>query len=263
VGNTPEVNNEVYRSMGHIWWDEERCGALNLLRFVMNPIRTAYFRRMIELVRESGGTWQKVLDVGCGGGYLSEEFAKAGFEVTGVDPAEESLACARRHAEQAGLSITYVSGSGERLPVGDASFDIVLCCDVLEHVDSPGPVLAEIARVLRPNGLFFYDTVNRTLASWLGVIKMMERWQPEPNVHVWHKFIKPRELVDAMAENGLEGRDLRGIAPSAGGLSSLRDLYRLARGKSSYRDLGHRIRGAEIRSTAVAYMGYAVRKTAR
>jgi 2-polyprenyl-6-hydroxyphenyl methylase / 3-demethylubiquinone-9 3-methyltransferase len=263
VRNTLEVNNEVYRRMGHVWWDEERCGALNLLRFVMNPVRTAYFRTMIDQARASGGTWHTVLDVGCGGGYLSEEFAKLGFEVTGVDPAPESLECARRHAEHAGLSISYLSGSGERLPASDSSFDIVLCCDVLEHVDSPDRVLAEIARVLRPGGLFFYDTVNRTLASWLGVIKMMEHWQPEPNVHVWKKFIKPSELFAAMAKNGLEGRDLRGMAPSAGGLSGLRDLSRLMRGKSSYRDIGHRIRGAEVRSTAVAYMGYAVRKTAR
>lgn len=258
-----EVNNEVYRRMGHIWWDEERCGALNLLRFVMNPVRTAYFRRMIDLERGSGGTWQTVLDVGCGGGYLSEEFAKLGFEVTGVDPAEESLECARRHAEQAGLSIAYVPGSGERLPVADASFDIVLCCDVLEHVEAPGRVLAEIARVLKPNGLFCYDTVNRTLASWLGVIKLVEAWQPEPNVHVWRRFIKPSELVATMAKNGLSGRDLRGMALSGIGLSSLRELYRLVRGKSSYRDVSRRIQGAEVRSTAVAYLGYAVRQASR
>jgi 2-polyprenyl-6-hydroxyphenyl methylase/3-demethylubiquinone-9 3-methyltransferase len=263
MGNRPEVNNDVYRRKGHIWWDEEQCGALNLLRFVMNPVRTAYFRRTIDLVRAPGGTWQKVLDVGCGGGYLSEEFAKLGFEVTGVDPAEESLECARHHAEQAGLPIAYVPGSGERLPFGDASFDIVLCCDVLEHVDSPGRVLAEIARVLRPDGIFFYDTVNRTLASWLGVIKMMEDWQPEPNTHVWHKFIKPRELTAMMAEHGLEGRGLRGMAPSGRTLSDLRGLYRLMRGKISHRDLGQRIRGAETGSTAVAYMGYAVRNNAR
>ncbi|MDO9083382.1 MAG: bifunctional 2-polyprenyl-6-hydroxyphenol methylase/3-demethylubiquinol 3-O-methyltransferase UbiG [Humidesulfovibrio sp.] len=258
-----KVNNDVYRRLGHIWWDEEQCGALNLLRFVMNPVRTEYFRRMIDQARASGGTWQKVLDVGCGGGYLSEEFAKLGFEVTGVDPVQESLECARRHAEQADLPIAYIMGSGERLPFGDASFDIVLCCDVLEHVDAPGPVLAEIARVLRPNGLFCYDTVNRTFASWLGVIKMMGSWQPEPNVHVWHKFIKPRELVATMAENGLEGRDMRGMAPTGGILSNLRGLYRLARGKTSYRDLGQRMRGAEVRGTSVAYMGYAVRKAAR
>jgi 2-polyprenyl-6-hydroxyphenyl methylase / 3-demethylubiquinone-9 3-methyltransferase len=263
MGNRPEVNNEIYRSQGHLWWDEERSGALNLLRFVMNPVRTAYFRRAIEHTRASGGTWQKVLDVGCGGGYLSEEFAKLGFDVTGVDPAQESLECARRHAEQAALPIAYVSGSGEQLPFDDASFDIVLCCDVLEHVDSPGRVLGEIARVLRPDGLFCYDTVNRTLASWLGVIKMMERWQPGPNVHVWHKFIKPRELAAMMAEHGLDGRGLCGMAPSGRSLSDLRGLSQLLRGKIPSADVGRRIRGAEVRSTSVAYMGYAVRQTAQ
>jgi 2-polyprenyl-6-hydroxyphenyl methylase/3-demethylubiquinone-9 3-methyltransferase len=253
-----KVNNDVYRRLGHIWWDEEQCGALNLLRFVMNPVRTEYFRRMIDRERASGSTCQKVLDVGCGGGYLSEEFAKLGFEVTGVDPAQESLECARRHAQQAGLPIAYVPGSGERLPFGDASFDIVLCCDVLEHVDDPGRVLTEIARVLRPNGLFCYDTVNRTLASWLGVIKMMGDWQPEPNVHVWRKFIKPRELVAMMAKSGLHGRDFSGMAPSDAIL-----VFRLARRKVSWREIAQRVRGVEARSAAVAYMGYAVREATR
>ena len=95
-------------------------------------------------------------------------------------------------------------------------------------------------------------TSNRTLASWLGVIKMMGDWQPEPNVHVWSKFIKPRELVAMMAKSGLHGRDLRGMAPSNGVL-----LFRLARGKTSWREISQRIQGVEARSTAVAYMGYA------
>jgi 2-polyprenyl-6-hydroxyphenyl methylase/3-demethylubiquinone-9 3-methyltransferase len=258
-----QVNNEVYRRLGHIWWDKERGGALNLLRFVMNPVRFEYFLRMIERARAFGGTWHKVLDVGCGGGYLSEEFAKRGFDVTGVDPAQETIECARRHAEHAGLPITYVSGSGEGLPFEDASFDIVLCCDVLEHVDAVGPVLTEISRVLRPMGLFCYDTVNRTFASWLGVIKMIEDRQPEPNVHVWSKFIKPRELVAAMSANGLIGRDMRGMSPTDGTLSGLRGLFRLIRGKISYSDIGRHVRGSEVRGTSAAYMGCAVKDAAR
>ena len=255
----PEVNNEVYRRQGHVWWDEDRCGALGMLRFGINPVRTAYFQRVIEQERAAGGTWRRVLDVGCGGGYLSEEFAKLGFEVTGVDPAEPSLDCARGHAEQGGLSIRYVLGTGEALPFEDGSFDVVLCCDVLEHVDDPGRVIGEAARVLRPGGMFCYDTLNRTVASWIAAIKLMEPWQPEPGVHVWRKFIKPRELVAAMAAHGLEARGMRGMTPTAGGLPSLRGLYRLATGKVSSRDLRQRIRGAEIRSTAVAYLGHAVR----
>ena len=208
--------------MGHVWWDDDQCKDLNLLRYCMNPVRMAYFRRTVDLTPSSGGAWQKVLEVGCGGGYLTEEFAKAGFDVAGIDPAQASLDCARQHAAQGDLSITYVLGSGEQIPFSNASFDIVLCCDVLEHVNSVDRVLGEIARVLRPRGLFFFDTVNRTLASWLGVIKMMQDWQSNSHgarVHVWHKFIKPHELVASMAENGLEGRDLRGFGPSIGILS--------------------------------------------
>ena len=259
----PQIDNEIYKRLGHIWWDEELCRDLNLLRFGMNPVRTAYFHSVIGGLRAGGGTWRKVVDVGCGGGYLSEEFAKAGFDTTGIDPAEESLVCARRHAAEAGLRVAYVPGSGERIPFEDASFDIALCCDVLEHVDSVDCVLGEIARVLRPGGIFFYDTVNRTLASWLAVIKVMQDWFPSElgtgNLHVWHKFIKPRELVAAMKNSGLDNRDIRGIAPSHGVLASLVDIYRFTKGRLSYRQLVDRMKVSESGSVAVAYMGYAVR----
>jgi len=97
-------------------------------------------------------------------------FAADGFQVTGLDPAASSSRAARRHAAETGLQIRYEVGRGKSLPFGDIDFDIVCCCDVLEHVDDVGQVLREAARTLKPGGLFLYDTVNRTFLSKLVLI---------------------------------------------------------------------------------------------
>ena len=93
---------------------------------------------------------------------LAEQFAELGCQVTGIDPSEPSLTTARKHAELMGLNIAYQVGTGEHIPFADASFDIVTCCDVLEHVNDVTRVLPEISRVLVADGIFFYDTINRT-----------------------------------------------------------------------------------------------------
>ncbi len=105
-----QVNNEVYRSSGHMWWDEDSSAAS--LRYMVNPVRFGYFRRICESERDSGRRLESVLDVGCGGGLLAEEFAKEGFTVSGVDPARESLECAKGHASAGGLTIDYQEGGG-------------------------------------------------------------------------------------------------------------------------------------------------------
>jgi len=256
------VNNAVYRTRGHAWWDEQE-GDFASLRFWVNPVRFVYFTRVIERERGSGRVLETVLDVGCGGGYLAEEFAKAGFAVTGVDAAPESIMCARRHAAETGLQIEYLEGRAERIPLDNEAFDVVLCCDVLEHVDDFERALAEIARVMKPNGLFFYDTVNRTLISKVAVIKVAQEWRSTafvaPGSHVWSRFIKPRELAAAMARQGLINREVRGIAPGANAIAYWLGLRRLAQGKMSCRELGSRLPLRETRGLSVSYMGYATK----
>jgi 2-polyprenyl-6-hydroxyphenyl methylase/3-demethylubiquinone-9 3-methyltransferase len=255
-----QVNNDVYRRLGHAWWADD-VGEFSTLRFWINPVRLGYFERVAgrERVIERGR--RKLLDVGCGGGLLAEELARVGFEVTGIDPAPESIETARAHASASGLPIEYLTGAGERLPFADASFDHVACCDVLEHVDDVGRVVGEIARVLRPGGLFFYDTINRTFVSKMAVIKVMQEWRStafaEPDSHVWEKFIKPSELFERC---GLEQQEMRGILPRRNPIGTLLDFRRRAQGRITFEELGRRLAFQESDHLDGSYMGYAVRR---
>jgi 2-polyprenyl-6-hydroxyphenyl methylase / 3-demethylubiquinone-9 3-methyltransferase len=255
------VDNEMYETMGHTWWDD--TASVATLRYFINPIRFAYFQRIIAAQRASGWQPKTVLDVGCGGGFLSEEFAKAGYKVTGVDPAAVSLACAREHAAQSGLSIEYARAPGERLPFDAGAFDIVLCCDVLEHVDDIRPVVREISRVLSGGGIFFYDTINMTLASYFMVIKVMQDWiltaQVESRSHAWRQFVKPCELRNAIALAGLVWQEDRGIAAEGNPISHLAGMRQRVKGKISFRELGERLKFRETGNIRASYMGYAVK----
>jgi 2-polyprenyl-6-hydroxyphenyl methylase/3-demethylubiquinone-9 3-methyltransferase len=206
-----------------------------------------------------------LLDVGCGGGFLSEEFAKAGFNVTGMDPSPHLLDAARTHAAQCGLNVNYVEGYGEHLPFPTCAFDHVACCDVLEHVDDLGTVIGEIARVLKPGGTFLFDTVNRTLVSWLFMIKVAQDWRftawEAPRTHIWSKFVKPKELSVLMSAHGLlAGRELRGIAPEKSGLANfLLNARRRAKGKISRREMASRFGLRECSDLSASYMGFGVK----
>jgi 2-polyprenyl-6-hydroxyphenyl methylase / 3-demethylubiquinone-9 3-methyltransferase len=258
-----KVNNDVYRRLGHAWWDDD-VGEFSTIRFFLNPVRCGYFKRVLDREGAIARSRRTLLDVGCGGGLLAEELARAGLEVTGVDPAPESIATARAHAAASRLAITYETGAGERLPFPDASFDYVTCCDVLEHVDDVDLVIAEIARVLRPGGTFFYDTINRTFISKLAIIKIMQEWRAtafaEPDTHVWEKFITPAELVTRFERHGLESREMRGLMPRRNPLGTLLDFRRRAQGKISFRELGRRLDFQESEHLDTSYMGYATRR---
>ena len=256
------VDNDIYRRHGGRWWDDD-CGEFSTIRFFVNPVRYGYFKRVLA---QRGIAGARLLDVGCGGGILAEEFARDGFDVTGIDPAPESIATAREHAAASGLAIAYEVGSAEHLPFADGAFGLVACCDVLEHVENAEQAVSEVARVLKPGGVFFYDTINRTFMSRLAVIKVMQEWQStafaEPNSHVWEKFIKPRELTAMMASCGLANRDMRGISVHRGPLGTLLDFRRCARGDISFKELGARLGFHESGDLRVSYMGWAVKERA-
>jgi 2-polyprenyl-6-hydroxyphenyl methylase / 3-demethylubiquinone-9 3-methyltransferase len=255
------VDNQLYDRLADTWWTED--SALSLLRLSVNPARFGYMRRI--LVEELGvdPRGKTALDVGSGGGLLAEEFAALGFRVTGIDPSVESVAAARAHALREGLEIEYTVGTGEQLPFADQTFDVAYCCDVLEHVDDVGRVLAETARVLKPGGVYLYDTINRTRRSKLVVINLMQERRStalmEPDLHDWGMFIKPAELRAALARAGLEPRDTVGIGSARNPIALVLDMRRRARGAMTYGEFGARNKFRETRDKSLLYAGYAVK----
>jgi 2-polyprenyl-6-hydroxyphenyl methylase/3-demethylubiquinone-9 3-methyltransferase len=207
---------------------------------------------------------KQALEVGCGGGFLCEEIARMGFDVTGADPSVRSIEAAKKHAKTSGLNIRYESGSGEALPYHDSTFDIVFCCDVLEHVNHVQKVISEISRVLKPGGIFFYDTFNRTFFSKFAAINISQAWKrwafAPPGLHVWEMFLKPEELQKILALNSLNLKEHTGLMPNAPLPVLLRKLRKRARGLLSYRELGQMLCLKESRCTLLMHMGYAVKK---
>lgn len=256
------VDNEIYDRLAGTWWGDDAASAL--LRAGINQARFGYMRR--ALVTELGAdlSSRSCLDVGCGGGLLAEEFAKLGCRVTGVDPSRPSLETAKAHAAREGLRIEYLTARGEKLPFDDDSFDVVYCCDVLEHVDSVDATVAEAARVLKPAGVYLYDTINQTARSRLVTIKLMQEWDAtrcmDPDVHDWDMFIKPRDLERTLRRHGLEPRGIVGLAPSINPLAVVRALRRRRRGEITYAELGRQLKVRESPNTSMSYAGHAVRR---
>jgi 2-polyprenyl-6-hydroxyphenyl methylase / 3-demethylubiquinone-9 3-methyltransferase len=256
-----QVNNEIYQTYGHGWWAEDAAFGFSSLRYCVNPVRYGYFKRTLQELNLPG---KAVLDVGCGGGYLAEEFARDGFSVTGIDPAARSLEAAREHAAGNNLEIDYRVGKGEALPFPDGSFDIVTCCDVLEHVDDLSLVISEVARTLKPGGVFCYDTINRTWWSKVAVIKISQdwgftSWSPS-NSHVWEKFIKPAELIAVMNGCMLANQELKGISSRKNPLALLGSLRALKKGRLNNQEIAAAFALCETEDLRVSYMGYAIRQ---
>ena len=254
------VNNELYNRPGDIWWDEHE--PLNAIRTGINPARLDYFTRVLRAlgVDPSGKT---VVDIGCGGGLCSEEFARMGAHVIGVDPSMSSLDTARSHAVAAGLSVDYRAGTGEKLPLEDGSVDIACCVDVLEHVSDVDAVISETARVLRAGGVFVFDTINRTRLSRLVVIKLVQEWRltawMPPNLHAWEQFITPDELRTLMYRHHLEGHGFVGIGPAVTPPRLMRMLWQLRTGRISPGEFGRRARFVVKKHVWVSYAGYAIK----
>jgi 2-polyprenyl-6-hydroxyphenyl methylase / 3-demethylubiquinone-9 3-methyltransferase len=258
------VDNAIYTAPGDIWWDEKQ--PLSSLRTAINPGRIGYLRRVL---RETGCPipGARALDVGCGGGLMAEEVARMGFAVTGVDPAAAAIDVAADHAKRSGLDIAYHVAPGEHLPLDDRSFDLVYCCDVLEHVEDLNRVISESARVLRPGGVYFFDTINRTGASKFLMIKLFQEWPVTAwmprDLHAWDRFIKPEELTHVLADSGLDVAGTTGLAPSAPPPKLLLDLARLRLGSFTYGEFGRRNIFHETSDLTVLYAGYAVKAPAR
>lgn len=257
------INNEIYDLKGHGWWEEDGDGNLVSLRFLTNPVKSAYILENIGHRPAVDPRGRRVLDVGCGGGYLSEELAGAGLEVTGIDLSHRSIQAARNHAQSQGLRIEYLPAAAEALPFAEASFDFICCCDVLEHVPDPDVVIREISRVLKTGGLFFYDTINRTVFSWVTMIKILQDWKStailDKNVHCWNMFLKPRELVGIMGRHHLKNLETKGLSPSWNLPGHYLNLRRRVGGRISWMELGRRLKIGLTDNQNASYLGQAVK----
>jgi 2-polyprenyl-6-hydroxyphenyl methylase/3-demethylubiquinone-9 3-methyltransferase len=187
------------------WWDPDGKFA-PLHRF--NPVRLAFIREqaLARFGRDPAARRPfeglKLLDIGCGGGLLSEPMARLGFSVTGVDASERNIGTARAHAAEQGLSIDYRAATAEALVAeGAGPFDVILNMEVIEHVADPGPFLRDCAALLAPGGLMVVATLNRTLKA-LALAKVgaehVLRWLPA-GTHDWRKFLKPDEVRGFLA----------------------------------------------------------------
>jgi 2-polyprenyl-6-hydroxyphenyl methylase / 3-demethylubiquinone-9 3-methyltransferase len=190
------------------WWDP-RGPMAALHKF--NPVRLAYIRDRAaehfgrDPTRLDSLAALRILDIGCGGGILCEPLARLGAAVVGADPSASNIAVARRHAAQSGLSVDYREATAEALANAGESFDVVLAMEVVEHVTDLGLFIDRAAAMVKPGGLFFVATLNRTAKSFALAIVGAEyilRWLPR-GTHQWDKFVTPSELEIALAQSGL------------------------------------------------------------
>ncbi|PIR37669.1 MAG: bifunctional 3-demethylubiquinol 3-O-methyltransferase/2-polyprenyl-6-hydroxyphenol methylase [Alphaproteobacteria bacterium CG11_big_fil_rev_8_21_14_0_20_39_49] len=206
--------NEIakFSAMADEWWDLN--GKFKPLH-KFNPVRIEYIRdNVLSHFDKEGFKGLKFLDIGCGGGLLSEPMARLGADVTSIDASEKNIKIASLHAEQSGLKIDYQCTSAEELAKKGGKFDVVLNMEVIEHVANIGSFVQASADLLKPEGLMFIATLNRTLKSYALAIVGAEyilRWLPK-GTHDWKKFLKPSEVEELASENGLKLKEIQGVS---------------------------------------------------
>jgi 2-polyprenyl-6-hydroxyphenyl methylase/3-demethylubiquinone-9 3-methyltransferase len=205
-----------FEAMAAEWWDPN--GKFRPLH-MLNPCRLDYITTQIaaefgrDLTQPRPFAGLRLLDIGCGGGLLSEPMARLGAEVVGADAAARNIPVARLHAEQSGLAIDYRVTTAEDMAAAGERFDVVLNMEVVEHVSDPLAYLTACHDLLRPGGLMICSTLNRNAKSFAMAIigaEWVMRWLPK-GTHDWSKFITPDELCDLIRRAGLDPVDRRGM----------------------------------------------------
>jgi len=218
--NSPSVDEaEIakFSALAREWWDPN--GKFRPLH-QFNPVRLTFIRN--TAADHFGGDraslrpfkGKTLLDIGCGGGLLSEPMARQGFDVLGVDASEQNIAIASAHSNGLGLPLTYRATTAEALAREDSTFDLILNMEVVEHVADLPAFLAACGTLLAPNGLMIVATLNRTLKS-LALAKIgaeyVLRWLP-PGTHDWNRFVRPDELTAQLHAAGLQVNQTQGVA---------------------------------------------------
>ena len=206
---------EKFSQLADQWWDPNGKFA-PLHKF--NPVRIEFIRSKlvshfnIDLKKNEILKNISILDLGCGGGLLSEPMKRLGANVTGVDASNKNIKIAKLHAKQMNLKIDYISCAPEKLKI-KKKFDVILNMEVVEHVSDVNYYIHNCSKLIKKNGLMFVATLNKTLKSYLQAIIGAEyilRWLPI-GTHDWNNFIKPEELESIAKKNGFKNKDLIGI----------------------------------------------------
>jgi 2-polyprenyl-6-hydroxyphenyl methylase/3-demethylubiquinone-9 3-methyltransferase len=218
-----------FDKIAETWWDPK--GPMKVLH-KFNPVRLGYIRD--EACRRFGRDPRSarslegisILDVGCGGGVLSEPLARLGATVTGLDPAPTNISVAQLHAERAGVSVDYRNETVEAVVARAETFDMVLAMEVVEHVADRQAFVSACTQAVKPGGSLAMATINRTLRSFASAIVGAEYilgWLPK-GTHEWDRFVTPEELTSAIEATGFRVDDLKGVS-----YSPLRDNWSLSR----------------------------------
>ncbi len=228
-GSADQAELARFAAMADEWWDPH--GAFRPLHR-LNPIRLGFIRDQIcghfalDGAQRAPFTGLKILDVGCGGGLLTEPMARLGAQVTGIDAGEKAIHVARAHAADMGLDIDYRTTTPEDVAGDGEGFDVVLNMELLEHVsDGPG-FIGSCASALKPGGAMVVATLNRTVTSYACAIIGAEyvlRWLPRCT-HQWNKFVRPTELRMMLETHGMEFQDFTGVT-----YNPLADSWKLSR----------------------------------
>jgi len=218
ANNSTASREDVARftAMADAWWDAG--GSFKPLHQI-NPVRVDYIRGQLCQLLSLDSTDDKpfkglnIIDIGCGGGILSEPICRLGGDVTGIDAGEKNIEIAKLHAKGQDLDIDYRHVLPEQMDSLDKKFDVVLNMEVIEHVTDPALFMRAASDLLRPGGVMFIATLNRTLKS-LALAKIgaeyILRWLPI-GTHDWNKFVKPSELAHWLRPNGMEIQHITGM----------------------------------------------------
>lgn len=210
--------NEVahFAQMADAWWDPR--GKFRPLHD-LNPVRLTFLRDHVirhfarDITADRPLSGLSLVDIGCGGGLISEPMARLGAAVTGIDATEKNIPVAQLHAEQSGLTIDYRHSTAESLVAKEQRFDVVLALEIVEHVADVALFLDAVTALVKPGGLIFMSTLNRTVKSYAMAIVGAEyvlRWLPK-GTHHWNKFLKPSELILPLESRGMQPVDITGI----------------------------------------------------
>jgi len=221
---------EKFSKIAEEWWNPE--GKFKPLH-KFNPIRISYIKnniiRSLNLKNKKKPLEQtQILDIGCGGGLLSEPMSRLGADVTGIDASQKNIDIAKLHAKKSNLNINYICTSPEKMR-SNKKFDVILNMEIIEHVEDINFFLESSSALLKKNGIMFIATLNKTLKSYIFAIVGAEyimRWLPI-GTHEWDKFVKPEELIKISQKNDLKLKKLDGMK-----FNLLRDEWKLSSDKS-------------------------------